>query len=110
MISTPTSSPGVILIVVPSLSILHPQSLNFWSNAFRCSGITGVTINGDLVIAAAIRKVPASILSGIISISAATNSFTPYIINVSVPTPFILAPILFKKSQSCVISCSLAQL
>ena len=57
-----------------------------------------------LVIAAAIRRVTASIRSGIFSISEGFNSFTPSISRIFEPIPSILAPMETKNSANWVIS------
>jgi len=64
----------------------------------RCEGSQLATVTGFLLSAPAIKKVPASILSGIISISAGKSSSTPSISRVVVPIPSIFAPILFNNS------------
>ena len=58
--------------------------------------------------AAIIIKVPASILSGIISWTEPVSFSTPSIVITLVPAPFTLAPILFKKTAKSMISGSLA--
>ena len=53
---------------------------------------------------AATMNVPASIWSGTIEyVEFPNNSFTPVIFIVSVPAPFMLAPIVFKKFATSTI-------
>ena len=63
-----------------------------------------------LVTNAAIRKVAASILSGITLKHSDFKLSTPSIIICSVPSPEILAPIAMRNSPKFIISGSLAEL
>ena len=88
--------------------ILHPASSNLFNTGVIWLGLAPFTTILPPVIAAIQRNVPVSILSGMILKLISFSFFTPSISIMSVPAPFILAPILFKKSCKLIISGSLA--
>jgi len=89
---------GITVMALSSISSSQPLSRNFSRTAVKCADSQLATVTGFLLRAPAMRKVPASILSGIIFISTGMSSSTPSISRVVVPLPFIFAPILFRRS------------
>ena len=75
-----------------------------------CSKFTLESSIVPLVIAPAIKKVPATILSGIGVYSPPFKVFTPFITILLVPAPSILPPLEFIKSARSTISGSFAAL
>ena len=81
-----------------------PMSRSLSSSIFRCSGMAFVTVTSPPVAAVAIKKVPASIRSGITVHSVGWSSSTPSITMRPVPAPMTRAPIEFKKLARAEIS------
>ena len=75
----------------------QPIERSFSTTDVRCLGMTGLMDIADRVIAAAIKKVPASIRSGIILYSVPWSFLVPVMLKVLVPAPFINAPHEIKK-------------
>ena len=76
----------------------------------RCTGSTRFSVTSLPAIAAATRKVPASMRSGMTSCSAPCSSFTPSMMIRRVPAPSIFAPILLSKFARSMTSGSAAAL
>ena len=100
-------------IIIEFLSIL--MSIPAFSNKIITLliwlGSTFFSVTSPPVAAIAIKKVPASMRSGITSIASTPPKLsTPWIFKVLVPIPDILAPISFNNRHSCWISGSAAAL
>ena len=93
---------------VSSSDISTPASLSFAVTGLRWSGTTLSMVMSPPVIAAATMKVPASMRSGIMVWFAGRSSFTPFILMVSVPAPFMSAPMEVRNVARSVISGSVA--
>ena len=91
-------------------SIVAPASFNFDNKASICSSIIPLIFRLFPSKAPMIAYVPASIRSGITSITQEESLLTPSILISLVPAPLILAPILLSKTATFTISGSLAAL
>ena len=90
------------------LRIVHPASSSFAVIAERCSGTTCWSVTLPPVIAPAMRNVPASMRSGIVTTSAGWSASTPCISSRFVPEPSIRAPMAFRNPARAMISGSIA--
>ncbi len=70
----------------------HPMVRSLLTTDVRCVGTTGEMEMVERVMAAAIKNVPASILSGIIWYSVPWSFLLPTMLSVLVPAPWMLAP------------------
>ncbi len=76
----------------------HPMLRSLLTTDVRCVGTTGEMEMVERVMAAAIKNVPASILSGIIWYSVPWSFLLPTMLSVLVPAPWMLAPQEIRKS------------
>src|SRR6056300_353983 len=87
-----------------------PNFINTFKIFSKCFGTILFIVSTLLVIAAATKYVPASILSGIILYLIPFRFLTPLIINDLFLSKFILAPAFFKKLIKSMTSGSIAML
>ena len=99
-----------IVIVLSVFFQFTPALIRYSDKDNKWRGSQLVSSNSPPVIAAAIAKLPASILSGITVCLHPFRLPTPSIIISLVPAPFILAPIEFKQFVKSIISGSFAAL
>ena len=92
------------------ISTLLPVNLRTFINSVKFLGLILFISTLPLVMLDAIAKDPASILSETTEWETWFNCFTPLIIKLSVPIPFISAPALFKQFAKSVTSGSFAAL
>jgi len=84
----------------------HPMLWSLLTTDFRCVGTTGKMEMVERVMAAAIKNVQASILSGIIWYSVPCSFLLPTMLSVLVPAPWMLAPQEIKTSARSTTSSS----
>ena len=75
----------------------------------RCAGLQQSTLRSPPVMAPAMRKVPASMRSGLMRWRAPWSLATPLTLMVEVPAPSILAPMALSSAARSVTSGSRAQ-
>ena len=85
-----------------------PISPSFTATISRCSSRTPVSSTSPPAIPQAMRNVPASMRSPMISVSAAVRASTPSTVMVLVPAPITCAPMRFRNAVRSVISGSRA--
>ncbi len=93
----PVMPPAFTRIQSSPLTVTTPHSTSLSTSALRWAGRQSVTVTSPRVTAPAIRSVPATMRSGMISYSTPCSSSTPSMTIVSVPCPEIFAPIAIEK-------------
>ena len=94
----------------PSMVMSAPTSRSLSITALNESGCAPVTVTSPPAAAAAARKVPVSMRSGMIACAAPCSCGTPSIVMRAVPAPLILAPMASRHCARSITSGSRAAL